>query len=777
MPEVDSGETDRKSEAERTVEAERPQADDRAREVRNWFQPVRPANSAEASPAEASPAEASPAEASPAEASPAEASKPSASRVSGGQPATVRKVRGSASAEQTQTQTEPDTVIFPKLRVSRPLAKNGTATSGTGPPTAGRSPAEAKTVPSALAPAEKPPASAPAASAPAEAKGTPPPGGGGSDASVPAQKTRGFYSGSKSPSWPDVPNESEPETVILPKLRVSRPPAKNGAAAAKAAPSASARAVPARSPTASAPAGAERTRRPAADPAQEERDKLRLRPGARRSTYTRPDLPTGSETMLLPALEGIQAAAQLAPAKSKPAKKSIAPPKRRLKRAIARHRPLIVALTVIVAIAAAATVLSVRIDATPKPSGAPPLDIPSPSKTQLAQVATSSTWPTTPPDSAPVTCKPTSLKGTAGASVISYLDDNSSQHDLVAKQAKGLKLLNFSWTSLASPTDLVQSDPSDPSLKTELTAADQSGPCGLRFTTLSDNDPGMSHSADVRMMTEILTSSSVRQAHVLAVAQWIASQPLATGLTIDYENGLPQNLSDLKTAEQVAGWSGLSLDEVVNRLSNGYTELVGEIAAAMHRQHRLVRLMAPVRYSDDVDVATTDVGPYLFNYGALAQYVDQIVLKAYDFNFATGNPGPIAPFADVAKVLTYVHSYDVPWTKLAVAEPLYAYNWTVNKKGDIAVNAKGQPISATTLNATQVDASKKQWHKEKTENGETEYTYTQAGQKHIVWDASSALKTEMAWLKRSYPQIGIEASTIGNADPTGSALAVATLGT
>ncbi len=138
----------------------------------------------------------------------------------------------------------------------------------------------------------------------------------------------------------------------------------------------------------------------------------------------------------------------------------------------------------------------------------------------------------------------------------------------------------------------------------------------------------------------------------------------------------------------MAGWSGLSLDEAVNRLSNDYTELIGEIAAAMHRQHRLVRLMAPVRDSDDVDAATTDIAPYLLNYGALAQYVDQLVLKAYDFNFATGNPGPIAPFTDVAKVLAYVHSYGVSWGKLAVAEPLYAYNWTVNKKGDIAAGGQ-----------------------------------------------------------------------------------------
>lgn len=448
---------------------------------------------------------------------------------------------------------------------------------------------------------------------------------------------------------------------------------------------------------------------------------------------------------------------------------------RRLRSAVEPHRLLIAVLTAIAVIVTTATLISVRLDASPRPSGAPPLDIPAPSKSQLAALG-SGRWPTTPPESAPSTCKQVSLKGATGASVVSYLDDNGSQQDLVAKEAKGPDLLDFSWTSLASPTDLTQTDSFDPSLETELTTADYSAPCGLRFATLSDNDTAMSHGADVRMMTNILTNSSVRQANVLAVAQWMASQPLATGLTIDYENGLPQNLSDLSTAEQVAGWSGLSLDQAVNRLSNDYTELIGEIAAAMHRQHRLVRLMAPVRNSDDVDAATTDIAPYLLNYGALAQNVDQIVLKADDFNFATGNPGPIAPFTDVAKVLTYIHSYGISWSKLAVAEPLYAYNWTVNKNGDIALHANGQPISATTLTATQVGTDKKQWSKERTENGETEYTYISAGRPHIVWDASSALKTEMAWLKRNYPQVGMDAWEIGNADPTGSALAVTILG-
>ena len=791
MPEVSSGfETDRMSKAERAEEEKLSRADDRTSEVRSWFQPVSPEYSTGASPAEASPAEASPAE---------------ASRTSDRQPVTASKASGSESADRIEAYTEPETVVLPKLRVSRPQAQNGTATAADAETvTSGPQPAEAKTVPPPPAPPASPPAppaSPPAAPAsppaeakrtpPAEAKRTPSPGGGGSDKAA-AKETRGLHSGSKSPAWPDALNETEPETVILPKLQISRPQAQNGTgtktgtsgpqpAEGKTAPPVP---VPVETPGGgrSGKAAAKETRGlysgskspawPETEPETVILPKLRVsRPQAQNGPAGAGAViaaKTGTSGQHQPA--EAKAAAQVAP------EKLVAPPNRRLKRAIERHRPLIVALAVIVVIAATATLISVRLDASPRPSGAPPLDIPTPGTSQVAQVAASGAWPTTAPDSAPATCKQVSLKGVVGASVVSYLDDNTSQRSLVANEAKGLDLLNFSWTSLASPTHFIASDSFAPSLATELTAANQSGPCGLRFTTLSDNDPAMSHSDDVRMMTKVLTSSSVRQAHVLAVAQWMAGQPLATGLTIDYENGLPQNLSDLKTAEQAAGWSGLSLDEAVNRLSNDYTQLIGEIATAMHRQHRLVRLMAPVRYSDDVDATTTDIAPYLLNYGALAQYVDQIVLKAYDFNFATGNPGPIAPFADVAKVLTYVHSYNVPWSKLAVIEPLYAYNWTVNKSGNIALSASGQPISATTLNATQVNTSKKQWHEEKTENGETEYTYTQSGQKHIVWDASSALKTEMAWLKRNYPQIGIDASTIGNADPTGSALAVTVLG-
>lgn len=430
--------------------------------------------------------------------------------------------------------------------------------------------------------------------------------------------------------------------------------------------------------------------------------------------------------------------------------------------------------TAIAVIAATAGYMSLRLHTSPLPPGAPPMGIPSAS-TSAPPAIDSAAWPTTAPDAVPTTCKQGELEGAEGAWIVSYLNDNSTQTDLVAKQAQGIGLLDFVWASVASPTDLVQTDTGDPSLETVLTKAAQPSPCGLRFVTLNDNDPKLSHAADVRMMARILTNPSVRQENVAAVAQMMALQPLATGLTVDYEFGLPKNLTDLAIDEQVAGWHGLSLDQAVNRLTGDYSELIRELAVAMHQQDRLLRLSAPVRSSDDVDVATTDIAPYLFDYGTLAKYADQIVLEAYDFHYTTGDPGPIAPFADVAKVLTYVHSYDVPWSKLAVSIPMYAYNWTVNAQGNIATSANGQPISAVTLTATQVAKDSKSWHKAATVNGETEYTYTQAGRKHIVWYAATGLAQEMAWLQRNYPHIGVDAWRIGNADPTGSALAIKTL--
>jgi Glycosyl hydrolases family 18 len=447
-------------------------------------------------------------------------------------------------------------------------------------------------------------------------------------------------------------------------------------------------------------------------------------------------------------------------------------------RFIRMHAPVIRTVIALIAIAAVASVLFVRLKASPHPTGAPPLlAMPSAASTALPPLD-SIGWPATAPNADPATCKKIGLQDANGAWIASYLNDNTKLASLVADQAHQLDLLDFAWSSVSSPTTFAQTDPFAPTLAAEMAkAATTAGnPCGLRFLTITDNNPSLSHDADVRMMAQILTQPSVRSAHVLALAQLMADQPLAVGLTIDYQSSLPQSLSDLRIDEAVAGWHGLTIDQAVNRLSNDYTDLIEQIAAAMHQQGRLLRVAAMVRFSDDVDAATGDIAPFLLNYGALAKYADQLVLTAYDFHYSTSDPGVIAPFSDITDVLNYVHSYNVPWSKLALGVPMYAYNWEVNSKGDIAVNAAGQPIPATVLTATDVANDSKHWTKVTTDNGETEYSYTSSGKRHIVWTASTALATEVAWLRRNYPRIGVDVWNTGNADPVGSALTVKALG-
>jgi glycosyl hydrolase family 18 (putative chitinase) len=441
------------------------------------------------------------------------------------------------------------------------------------------------------------------------------------------------------------------------------------------------------------------------------------------------------------------------------------------------HAPVIKTVIALVVIGSVASVLFVWLKASPRSTGAPAYVMPAPAGTALPPLD-SAAWPTTAPSADPGTCKKITLQGANGAWIASYLDDNTKLTSLVASQARQLDLVDFNWVSVSSPTTFAQSDSFAPTPAAEMAkAAGTAGnPCGLRFLTLTDSDPSLSHAADVRMMAEILTQSSVRSAHVLAIAQLMADLPLAVGLTIDYQSGLPQNVNDLRIDEQVAGWHGLTIDQAVSRLSGDYTELIREIALAMHQQGRLVRLAAMVRFSDDVDASTSDIAPFLLNYGTLAKYVDQMVLTAYDFHYSTSDPGVIAPFSDVADVLNYVRSYNVPWSKLALGVPMYGYNWEVNSKGAIAVNASGQPVPATVLTATEVANDSKHWTKVTTDDGETEYSYTSSGQRHIVWTASTALAAEVAWLRRNYPRIGVDVWITGNADPVGSAATVKALG-
>ena len=365
---------------------------------------------------------------------------------------------------------------------------------------------------------------------------------------------------------------------------------------------------------------------------------------------------------------------------------------------------------------------------------------------------------------------PVSLRQASGAWMAGYNDDKQNTSGLPSG-ASQFALLDFDWLTFTAPGAFTQSDPFSAPVSTVLSEDAQANPCTLRFVTINDS------TTPKKVMAEILTEPAVMTQHVAAIATEMASLPNATGLTLDYEYSLPQNATDLATYARLAGWHNLTFDQEVNQVTLDYTRLVQMVAAAMHNQHRLLRVAALVRNNDMLDSEPGNVAPYLLDYGNLAKYADQVVLMAIDFHYQGGSPGPIAPLSDVTQVANYVRSYGIPLAKLAVEEPNYAYDWQVTASGANATSASGQVIQATQLNATQVAAQlvTNGWRRVGTQDGETQYKYTTtAGGKsvqHIVWDSITAMSYEKAQLAKALPGVPIYIWQIGNNDPVGTTLA------
>lgn len=433
------------------------------------------------------------------------------------------------------------------------------------------------------------------------------------------------------------------------------------------------------------------------------------------------------------------------------------------------NRPAAISLSVIAVILAATAYVIVSLNSTARPGDAGPPPAPSlPAASVQPSVNTSNFAAATP---AATSCAhPVSLQQATGAWTAGYNDDKQTASP-IPSGARQFGLLDFDWLTFTTPGTLTPSDQFAQPLSTVLSAAAQASPCALRFVTINDS------STPKRVMAQILTQPSVMNQHVAAIAREMAAQPYATGLTLDYEFALPYSTSDLAVYAKVAGWHNLSYDQEVNRLTLDYTRFVQEVAAAMHKQHRLLRVACLVRNNDMVDSEPGNIAPYLFDYGNLARYADQLVLMAIDFHYQGGSPGPIAPLSDVTQVANYVRSYGIPASKLAVEVPDYAYDWEVNAHGGNATNASGQVIAAQSLTPTQLAAEMKTgvWRRLGTQDGETQYSYskTVAGKtvRHVVWDSATAMSWEKARLDKLLPGIAISIWQIGNNDPVGTSLA------
>ncbi|HET9080784.1 MAG TPA: glycosyl hydrolase family 18 protein [Trebonia sp.] len=376
------------------------------------------------------------------------------------------------------------------------------------------------------------------------------------------------------------------------------------------------------------------------------------------------------------------------------------------------------------------------------------------------------TLPDAGPAPRPAACGSPSLAGANGTWLPDWLDD-PSRPSLIYDQARRLRVLDLFWLRLGAAPGSLLVQPGNPgatSLGTALSAAAAASPCGLRFITVNDEQVPAS------VMAQILLDPVARWRNVTALAQFTASYPQADGLTLDYEYALPASQADLDAYAAAGHWHGLSVREETGRITAGYTELVRELALAMHRQHRLLRVTAMARTTDETHYGdVTALAPFLYDYGELAKYADQVIVMAIDFHWSTSDPGPVVTLADLKSVLSELRSYRIPAARLAVEVPAYGYDWTVDSAGHRLAGTEALTVSAT-------DVAGHDWQQAGTKDGETSYQYTAGGRRHVVWFAGTALKYEASQLRTLCPGCGVMAWATGNTDPAGSALITAALG-
>ncbi len=105
------------------------------------------------------------------------------------------------------------------------------------------------------------------------------------------------------------------------------------------------------------------------------------------------------------------------------------------------------------------------------------------------------------------------------------------------------------------------------------------------------------------------------------------------------------------------------------------TDTVARIAAKIRPSGKLVTQAIVGKTSD----STTGYGG-AFDYAALAPSLDLALFMAYDYHYAGGDPGPVAPIGWVRDVTTFaVKTFGA--SKVLLGIPLYGYDWNITSGG------------------------------------------------------------------------------------------------
>lgn len=220
-------------------------------------------------------------------------------------------------------------------------------------------------------------------------------------------------------------------------------------------------------------------------------------------------------------------------------------------------------------------------------------------------------------------------------------------------------------------------------------------------------------------------------------------------------------LAYLAKRDNYVGWQ-LDLEYIDPADKALYTKFVRRVAARLHADGRLLSIAVVPRFSDhypDTRAAEFRTGEWgaPFDFRAIGQAVDFMVLMTYDHHTTGTPPGPVAGYTWIKEALEYAVRR-VPRHKLVMGIPFYGREWVETANGTLSRSlgfSDLQPLLERPGLEVQWD---KRWRTPWLE-------FRDGSELHTIWFDDGRSFKEKLDLVRQYRLRGFAAWRLGSEDP------------
>ena len=180
-------------------------------------------------------------------------------------------------------------------------------------------------------------------------------------------------------------------------------------------------------------------------------------------------------------------------------------------------------------------------------------------------------------------------------------------------------------------------------------------------------------------------------------------------------------LDNLLAIVRRAGYAGVNFDieGIPGADRQLYSDFIAEASARLHAMGDQVSVAVPSEQANNLG----EWWDAAYDYPALGRSVDQLIMMAYDYHYAGGNPGPVSPIAWDQAVISYAKSVMAP-SKVFLGMPLYGYVWKTSNDSGTAYWISGMENTAAQHGAVI------------TRDGaydEATFSYTSGGAQYVGW--------------------------------------------